>query len=91
MNTATDQKKMTEEEISKMISLILCDKLNLEEHEVTSDANLIDDLGADSLDIVEIAMDIEKEVNFAIEDEELSQIHTVGDAINLIMKKQNEN
>lgn len=66
-------------EIKEKVTAILCDKLGLEEYEVDENKQLVSDLGADSLDIVEIIMEIEKEFDVKIDDNELSEIKTVGD------------
>ena len=59
-------------EIKEKVMAILCDKLGLEEYEVDENKQLVSDLGADSLDIVEIIMEIEKEFDVKIDDNELS-------------------
>ena len=66
-------------EIKEKVTAILCDKLGLEEWDVDENKQLVSDLGADSLDIVEIIMEIEKEFDVKIDDNELSEIKTVGD------------
>ncbi len=63
---------------------IIVDKLGVEESEVTPEASFTNDLGADSLDTVELIMEFEKEFNIAIPDEEAEKIATVGDAIKYI-------
>lgn len=65
---------------SKVISIIV-DKLGVDEKEVTQAASFTNDLGADSLDTVELIMEFEKEFNIAIPDEQAEKIGTVGDAI----------
>ena len=65
---------------TKVIAIIV-DKLGVEEAEVTAEANFTNDLGADSLDTVELIMEFEKEFNIAIPDEQAEKIVTVGDAI----------
>jgi len=72
---------------SKVISIIV-DKLGVEESEVTNDASFTNDLGADSLDTVELIMEFEKEFNLSIPDEEAEKIETVGDAVTYIEKNQ---
>ena len=67
----------------KLIPLI-AEKLGVEESEVTMEAKFIDDLGADSLDIVELVMDLEEEFDLEIPDEEAEKIQTVGDAVKYI-------
>ncbi len=68
---------------SKVVSIIV-DKLGVEESEVTKEASFTNDLGADSLDTVELIMEFEKEFNLSIPDEEAEKIETVGDAITYI-------
>ena len=67
----------------KVVSIIV-DKLGVDEGEVTIEANFTNDLGADSLDTVELIMEFEKEFNIAIPDEEAEKIQTVGDAVSYI-------
>ncbi len=72
---------------SKVISIIV-DKLGVDEGEVTTEASFTNDLGADSLDTVELIMEFEKEFNIAIPDEQAENIQTVGDAISYIEKNK---
>ncbi|MDD6283773.1 MAG: acyl carrier protein [Firmicutes bacterium] len=67
---------------------ILCEQLDLEENQVSMDSNIADDLGADSLDIVDMLMSIEDEFEVEIPDEEIENIKTVGDAVAYIEKNQ---
>ena len=60
---------------------IIIDKLGVDENEVTSEASFTNDLGADSLDTVELIMEFEKEFNIAIPDDQAEKIGTVGEAI----------
>ncbi len=68
---------------AKVVSIIV-DKLGVEESEVTNEASFTNDLGADSLDTVELIMEFEKEFNLSIPDEEAEKIETVGNAITYI-------
>ena len=68
---------------SKVVSIIV-DKLGVEESEVADGASFTNDLGADSLDTVELIMEFEKEFNIAIPDDQAENIQTVGDAIKYI-------
>jgi acyl carrier protein len=70
---------------SKVITIIV-DKLGVEESEVTHEASFTNDLGADSLDTVELIMEFEKEFNIAIPDDQAETIQTVGDAVSYIEK-----
>ena len=72
---------------SKVVSIIV-DKLGVEESEVTNEASFTNDLGADSLDTVELIMEFEKEFNLSIPDEEAEKIETVGDAVKYIEAHQ---
>tara|TARA_B100000927_G_C16160699_1_gene347283 strand:+ start:262 stop:495 length:234 start_codon:yes stop_codon:yes gene_type:complete len=72
---------------SKVISIIV-DKLGVDEGEVTTEASFTNDLGADSLDTVELIMEFEKEFNIAIPDEQAENIQTVGDSIAYIEKNK---
>ena len=62
-------------------------ELGVEREKMTSEASFIDDLGADSLDIVELVMEFEKEFNIDIPDEEAEKLRTVGDAIAYLNQK----
>jgi acyl carrier protein len=73
---------------SKVISIIV-DKLGVEESEVSHEASFTNDLGADSLDTVELIMEFEKEFNIAIPDDQAEKIQTVGDAISYIEENAN--
>ena len=78
---------MTEEEIVKQVKAIIVDKLGVEESEVTETANFTNDLGADSLDTVELLMEFERVFGIKIPDEETSTIATVADAIAKVAEK----
>jgi acyl carrier protein len=75
---------MTTEEILDKVTEILVDQLGVDEDDVTLEANFIDDLNADSLDIVELIMALEQEFDTSIPDEEAERIVTVGDAVDYI-------
>ncbi|MFN4811585.1 MAG: acyl carrier protein [Bacteroidota bacterium] len=68
-------------EIANKVKAIIVDKLGVDEKEVTSEASFTNDLGADSLDTVELIMEFEKEFNIAIPDDQAENIGTVGQAI----------
>ena len=78
---------MQYEEIVKKVKDIIVDKLGVEESEVTESANFTNDLGADSLDTVELLMEFEKVFDIKIPDEETSTIATVQDAIDKVKEK----
>lgn len=67
---------------------IIVDKLGVDEKDVTLEASFTNDLGADSLDTVELIMELEKEFDIQIPDEEAEKIVTVGDAVAFIEKSQ---
>jgi acyl carrier protein len=75
---------MDREEILEKVKAVVVDQLNVEEDEVNDDASFIDDLGADSLGIVELVMALEEEFGVSIPDEDAEGIKTVGDAIAFI-------
>jgi acyl carrier protein len=75
---------MEHDEIFDKVKGVVADQLNVEENEVTEDASFIDDLGADSLGIVELVMALEEEFGISIPDEDAESIKTVGDAISYI-------
>jgi acyl carrier protein len=68
-------------EIAKKVKSIIIEKLGVEESEVTPEASFTNDLGADSLDTVELIMEFEKEFNISIPDDQAENISTVGQAI----------
>ena len=74
--------------IEERVKEIIVDQLGVDESEVTPEAKFIDDLGADSLDIVELVMALEEEYDIEISDEEAEKIQTVGDAIEFIKSHQ---
>lgn len=71
-------------EIESKVKAIIVDKLGVEESEVKPEASFTNDLGADSLDTVELIMELEKEFGISIPDNEAEKIQTVGDAISYI-------
>ncbi len=73
--------------IAERIQKIIVDKLGVDESEVVSEASFTKDLGADSLDTVELIMELEKEFNISIPDEAAEKIVTVGDATNYVEKQ----
>lgn len=68
-------------DIATKVKAIIVDKLGVDEKEVTPTASFTNDLGADSLDTVELIMEFEKEFNIAIPDDQAEKIGTVGDAV----------
>lgn len=74
-------------EIADRVKQIIVEQLNVSAEEVTPEASFIDDLGADSLDIVELVMALEEEYDLEISDEDAEKIQTVGDVIHYIQEK----
>ena len=68
-------------EVAEKVKAIIVDKLSVEETEVTNEASFTNDLGADSLDTVELIMEFEKEFGISIPDDQAEKSTTVGDAI----------
>ncbi len=71
-------------DIKSKVTEIIVDKLGVEEEDVTLEASFTNDLGADSLDTVEMIMEFEKEFDVTIPDEDAEKISTVGDAISYL-------
>jgi len=72
---------MEREEILEKVKEVVVDQLSVEEDDVNEDAAFVDDLGADSLDIVELVMALEEQFGISIPDEQAENIKTVGDAV----------
>jgi len=77
-------------DIREKVKEIIVNQLGVDPSEVTDDASFIDDLGADSLDTVELVMALEEAFNQEIPDEEAEKLKTVGDAIKYIEEKLNK-
>ncbi|CAI8302943.1 MAG: Acyl carrier protein [Cryomorphaceae bacterium] len=71
-------------DVAEKVKAIIVDKLGVDESEVTNEANFTNDLGADSLDTVELIMEFEKEFDIQIPDDKAEAIATVGDAVSFI-------
>ena len=71
-------------DVAEKVKAIIVDKLGVDESEVTNEASFTNDLGADSLDTVELIMEFEKEFNIQIPDDKAEAITTVGDAVSFI-------
>lgn len=75
------------QDVESKVKSIIVDKLGVDESEVTHEANFTNDLGADSLDTVELIMEFEKEFDLSIPDEDAENIATVGDAVEYLQGK----
>lgn len=73
--------------VFEKVKSIIVDQLDVEEDKVTMDANIQDDLGADSLDVVDLVMSFEEEFDIEIPDDQVENIKTVGDVVNYIESK----
>ncbi len=73
-------------DVATQVKKIIVDKLGVDESEVTNEASFTNDLGADSLDTVELIMEFEKEFDISIPDEEAEKIETVGHAVAYLSK-----
>ncbi|MCX7739079.1 MAG: acyl carrier protein [Hydrogenothermaceae bacterium] len=74
--------------IEQRVKEIIADQLGVEIEKITPEAKFVDDLGADSLDVVELIMAFEEEFNVEIPDEDAEKIATVGDVLDYIKSKQ---
>lgn len=77
-------------DIFEQVKKILCDQLDLDEEQVTEDSEVIDDLGTDSLDIVDLVMTLEEEFDTEIPDEDIENLRTVGDIVKYIEERSAE-
>jgi acyl carrier protein len=77
---------MDHDEVVDKVKEVIIEQLNVEEDDVTEDATFVDDLGADSLDIVELVMALEETFGVSIPDEDAEHIKTVGDAVTYIQQ-----
>ena len=77
-------------DIFEQVKKILCDQLDLDAEQVTEDSEVIDDLGADSLDIVDLVMTLEEEFDTEIPDEDIENLRTVGDIVKYIEERSAE-
>lgn len=75
---------MTNEELFDSIKSMIVDQLGVEEDKITMDSSFVDDLNADSLDMVELVMAMEQEFDISVPDEVAEKVGTVGDAVEFI-------
>ncbi len=78
------------DDIAERVATIVTNQLDVDKEKVKPEASFINDLGADSLDIVELVMELEEEFDMSIPDEDAEKIRTVGDAINYIQGNKGE-
>ncbi len=78
---------MSNNSVFDKVKELLCDQLDVEEDAVTMEASIIDDLGADSLDVVDLVMSLEDEFDAEIPDEDVEGMKTVGDIVKFIESK----
>ncbi|MDD8012417.1 MAG: acyl carrier protein [Acidobacteriota bacterium] len=78
---------MKKEEVLSKVKAVVAEKLNVGEDQVTEEAKFVEDLGADSLDQVELIMALEDEFELKIPEEEAEKLTTVGSAVEYVLKK----
>jgi acyl carrier protein len=83
----SDENAKNEDEILEKLKALVIDRLNVEEEQIKPDASFVEDLGADSLDIVELIMGIEEEFDVEIPDEDAEKLRNVGDALAYVRQK----
>ncbi len=76
--------------VFEKIQKILCEQLDLEEKKVSMDSDIVEDLEADSLDVVDLVMSIEDEFGLEVPDEQIEGFRTVGDVVRFIQESTNE-
>ncbi len=81
---------MNEATIQEKVKKIVMEQLNVSEEQVTENASFVDDLGADSLDTVELVMALEEEFNIEIPDEEAEKITKISDAIDFVQAQNDD-
>ena len=77
-------------DIFEQVKKILCDQLDLDEEQVTEESEVIDDQGADTLDIVDLVMTLEEEFDTEIPDEDIENLRTVGDIVKYVEDRATE-
>ena len=74
--------------VFEKISKILCEQLELEESQIAMDSSITEDLGADSLDLVDLLMSLEDQFGLEVPDEDVEKIKTVGDMVRYVEERQ---
>lgn len=80
---------MEQKELKQKIQTLIANQLNLAKEKVTMDALIVEDLGADSLDVVEMLMTLEEEFSISLSDEQAKELHTVEDICKIVASLQN--
>lgn len=73
--------------VFEKVRALICDQLDVDEDDVTMESDIIEDLGADSLDIVDLVMSLEDEFEMEVPDEDIENIKTVGDVVKFIERR----
>jgi acyl carrier protein len=81
---------VADDDIAERVATIVCNQLDVEKEKVKPETSFINDLGADSLDIVELVMELEEEFDMSIPDEDAEKIRTVGEAVEYIRKNKGQ-
>ena len=79
---------MTESEVEAAVIKVVAEKMGIDEDDISRDTRFTEDLNADSLDTVELIMDLEDEFEIAIGDEEAGKLQTIGDVVEFIVKQK---
>lgn len=80
---------MERQEVMDKVKAIVLDHFDLPEDQITESLNLKEDLGADSITIMEVVLEIEEAFDIEVEDEDMEKIQTIGDAVNYLAQKGN--
>lgn len=77
----------TKNEIFEKVRSVVAEKLNLEEETIAPESAILEDLGADSLDVVDLVMALEEEFDIQVPDEDMENLTTVGDIVNYVVQR----
>ncbi len=77
----------TKNEILEKVKAVIAEKLNLEEEAISPESAILEDLGADSLDVVDLVMALEEEFDIQVPDEDMENLTTVGDIANYVVQR----